>query len=180
MPAWVRRMRRKPPLASTEDLPLEQLAATAQMLADGLVAAARRSDRPAQQRPRLQLVGANDSQATGDASLLILARCYLRARRLREGLFQERIFADPAWDMLLELYACRLEGRKLSVSDACNAASVPPTTALRWVDRLAGSGVLKRYPDPKDSRRIYVELTAVTAWRMELWLKATFQTHFAD
>lgn len=174
-------MSRRPPIAAApDDLPLEQLAATAQMLADGLVAAAQRSSLPTQQRPLLQLVGAGDSRRAGDASLLVLTRCYLRARRLREGLFQERIFADPAWDMLLELFACKLEGKKLSVSDACNAASVPPTTALRWVDRLEEFGLVARSPDPADSRRIYVDITAITAWRIELWLKATFQSEVAD
>ena len=167
-------MSRRPPLAAAgEELPLEQLAATAQMLADGLVAAAERSGPAAQPRPHLQLVGVDDDQPA-DAGLAVRTRCYLRARRLREGLFPERIFADPAWDMLLDLYACRLEGTQVCVSNACIAARVPHSTALRWLDRLEESGLVERRPDPADNRRIYVELTEIASWRIELWLKATF------
>lgn len=167
-------MSRRPPLAASEDVPLEQLAATARMLADGLIAAAERSVPAAQQRPHLQLVGVNDGQPAGDADMAARTRCYLRARRLREGLFPERIFADPAWDMLLDLYACRLEGTKVCVSNACIAARVPHSTALRWIDRLEEYGLVERRPDPTDHRRLHVELTDMATWRIELWLKATF------
>ena len=168
-------MSRRPPFAAAcDDVPLEQLAATAKMLADELVAAAQRSSGAPKRRPRLQLVGANDGQEGGDAGLSMRTRCYLRARRLRESLFPEPIFADPAWDILLELYACKLEGTRVCVSNACIAAQVPHTTALRWLDRLEEFGLIERCPDPTDSRRIYVELTEIATWRIHLWLKATF------
>ena len=167
-------MSRRPPTATASaDIPLEHLAATAQMLADRLAVAAERSS-PEAHSPRLQLVGAGDVRRKGAAGLSVQARQYLRARRIRDGLFPEGIFADPAWDMLLDLFACSLEGTKVSVSDACSAASVPPTTALRWVDRLEDCGLVERHPDPLDSRRIYVELTFLATSRIELWLNTTF------
>jgi hypothetical protein len=173
-------MTRRPPLeAESRDVPLEQLAATAQMLAEALAIAAQCDSLAPQARPRLQLVGVNDTQRADEANLSILTRCYLRARRLREGLFPEGIFADPAWDMLLDLYACKLEGTKVGVSDACAAASVPQTTALRWMDRLEECGFVERHPDHSDSRRINVELTQTAAWRIELWLNATFRSDSA-
>jgi DNA-binding transcriptional ArsR family regulator len=148
------------------------------MLADRLASAAERSSSEAA-RPRLQLVGAGETQRAGDASLAARTRYYLRARRLRDGMFPEGIFADPAWDMLLDLFACKLEGTRVCVSNACSAAGVPQTTALRWVDRLEECGLVERRPDPVDSRRIYVELTELAGWRMELWLKSTFQVDSA-
>lgn len=173
-------MTRRPPLAAAvEDVPLEQLAATAQMLAEALAVAAQCTGLEPQPRPRLQLVGLNDCQRAGEVSLATQARCYLRARRLREGLFPEGIFADPAWDMLLDLFACRLEETRVYIGDACVAAIVPHTTALRWVDRLEECGLVIRHPDPADSRRIYVELTETAAWRIELWLNATFHADSA-
>jgi hypothetical protein len=42
----------------------------------------------------------------------------------------EDLFADPGWDILLDLYAARQEGKQVSVSSLCIAAAVPPTTAL--------------------------------------------------
>jgi hypothetical protein len=167
-------MTNRPPLAAPEDVPLEQLAAAARVLADRLVAAAR-SGLSSEDRPRLQLVGANDQRLAGDESLATRTRCYLRARRLRECLFPGGIFADPAWDMLLDLFACHLEGETVCVSDACVAAGVPTTTALRWVSRLEEAGLIERRPDTADCRRIIVELKETAIWRLQFWLEATFE-----
>jgi DNA-binding transcriptional ArsR family regulator len=144
------------------------------MLADGLVAAAlRRNAEP--RRPRLRLVSVNGSDAEAEASLLNRTRCYLQARRLRDSLFPEGVFADPAWDLLLDLFACKLEGMKVCVSSACSSANVPQPTAIRWVERLEQCGLVERRADQDDSGRIYVELTPLATWRIELWLKATFE-----
>lgn len=85
-------------------------------------------------------------------------RAMLRARRAREQFFRVELFADPAWDMLLDLTAARLEHQRVSVSSLCIAAAVPPTTALRWIKALTDEGVLMRRADPTDGRRIFVEL----------------------
>ena len=45
----------------------------------------------------------------------------IRLRRMREGLFESDLFADPAWDMLLDLMASRLEDKPVSVSSLCIA-----------------------------------------------------------
>ena len=47
-------------------------------------------------------------------------------------MFGEGLFADPAWDIMLDLFAARIEGKDITVSSAGIAACVPPTTALRW------------------------------------------------
>jgi DNA-binding transcriptional ArsR family regulator len=159
---------------------LVQLAAAAQMLALSLAAAADRSGATLLQAPRLRVVGPDDPPDEQEESLAARTRSYLRARRLREDLFPEQIFADPAWDMLLELFACRLEGNRVHISDACAATLVPQTTALRWIDRLVECGLIERHRDTKDSRRIYVELSEIAAWRIELWLNAAFHPLLAS
>jgi DNA-binding transcriptional ArsR family regulator len=177
-------MIRRRPLAAAgtgANVPLEHLAASVQALSDRL-AAATGSGGTEPHRPRLQLVGVDDAQrGSGDAAALATrTRAYLRARRLREGLFPEGIFADPAWDMLLDLFACKMEGSSIGVLSACSAAGVPQTTALRWIDRLEECGLVRRRRDPVDSRRIYVELTEVATRRIELWLDATFRAEAAE
>ncbi|OAN64827.1 winged helix DNA-binding protein [Sphingomonas sp. TDK1] len=87
-------------------------------------------------------------------------RRVIRARRLRSDFFQGDLFADPAWDMLLDLFASELEYRKVSVSSLCIAAAVPPTTALRWIGTLHEAGLFERHADPKDRRRAYIGLSA--------------------
>ncbi len=87
-------------------------------------------------------------------------RAVLRARRMRAQFFDTALFADPAWDMLLDLFAAHLERRRVSVSSLCIAAAVPPTTALRWIGTLHDAGLFERQPDPSDRRRAYIALSA--------------------
>ncbi|WP_156442627.1 MULTISPECIES: hypothetical protein [unclassified Sphingomonas] len=87
-------------------------------------------------------------------------RATIRARRLRDQHFTPELFADPAWDMLLDLYAARLEGSRVSVSSLCIAASVPPTTALRWIGTMHDAGLFEREADPGDRRRAHITLSA--------------------
>jgi len=87
------------------------------------------------------------------------ARSIINARALRRELFDGNLFADPAWDMLLELYALSCEGRRISVSKLSFAAGVPATTALRWIDKLEAEGLVIRFEDPLDARRIWISLS---------------------
>lgn len=86
-------------------------------------------------------------------------RQVIRQRRLREELFESELFADPAWDMLLDLYAAKLDRSRVSVSSLCIAAAVPATTALRWIKTLTDSGLFERHADAHDARRIFVQLS---------------------
>jgi len=86
-------------------------------------------------------------------------RSTIRARRLRGQFFAPELFADPAWDMLLDLFAAGLERRRVSVSSLCIAAAVPPTTALRWIGTMHEAGLFDREADPGDRRRAYIVLS---------------------
>lgn len=99
-----------------------------------------------------------------------MVRAIIRARRLREQFFGPDLFADPAWDILLDLFAARLEAQRVAVSSLCIAAAVPATTALRWIKTLTDSGLLVRAADPQDGRRVYIELSPATAEGLEAYL----------
>ena len=86
-------------------------------------------------------------------------RSAIRTRRLRAHYFKEDLFADPAWDMMLDLFEAELSQRKVAVSSLCIAAAVPATTALRWMKALTEEGIFVRRDDPFDGRRVYVELS---------------------
>lgn len=86
-------------------------------------------------------------------------RAAIRVRRVRERFFDATLFADPAWDMLLDLMAARIEGEGVAVSSLCIAAAVPPTTALRWIRTMTEAGLFLRRADPADGRRIFIELS---------------------
>ena len=102
----------------------------------------------------------------------VAVRNLIRTRRLREQYLGEGLFADPAWDILLDLFASELEQHRVSVSSLCIAAAVPPTTALRWVTAMIESGLLERRPDPLDRRRAFVALSARTEQALRDWWAA--------
>lgn len=97
-------------------------------------------------------------------------RRIIAARRQRDKVFGDDLFADPAWDILLDLYAAFLEERQVSVSSLCIAAAVPPTTALRWLKLMTKSGWLEREADPMDRRRVYMRLSAKSLKNMQNYL----------
>ena len=86
-------------------------------------------------------------------------RSVIRARRLRGRYFSEDLFADPAWDMLLDLLQAELAQLRVPVSSLCIAAAVPATTALRWLKTMAEEGIFVRRADRHDGRRVFVELS---------------------
>ena len=90
-------------------------------------------------------------------------RAVIRARRLRARYFPEELFADPAWDMLLDLLQAELSHLRVPVSSLCIAAAVPATTALRWLKTMVQEKLFVRRADPHDGRRVFVELAPETS-----------------
>ena len=86
-------------------------------------------------------------------------RSVIRARRLRGRYFPDHLFADPAWDMLLDLLQAEIAQLRVPVSSLCIAAAVPATTALRWLKSMTEEGIFVRRADPHDGRRVFVELS---------------------
>ncbi len=99
-------------------------------------------------------------------------RAIIRLRRMRDRYFRSDLFADPAWDMLLDLMAARLERMRVAVSSLCIAAAVPPTTALRWIKTMSDNGMFMRIADPEDGRRVFIELSDGAAAGMNAYLSA--------
>lgn len=107
-----------------------------------------------QQRP--QPAAANEEVPPVSADTV---RAVIRARRLRGRFFEEDLFADPAWDMLLDLLQAEIAQLRVPVSSLCIAAAVPATTALRWLKTMTDRGIFIRRADPHDGRRVFVELS---------------------
>ncbi|MFM5925242.1 MAG: winged helix DNA-binding protein [Novosphingobium sp.] len=131
--------------------------------------------------PRPAFVGASNGDAgerlvdTGDRLIRAtrpalpdprLVRRIIRQRQLRARFFDGDLFADPAWDMLLDLTAARAEHARVSVTSLCIASGVPPTTALRWIGQMIEAGLLERVEDEADRRRAFITLTDKAADNM--------------
>jgi hypothetical protein len=157
-----------------EDERLRQLNNEVARIADTLARLAREVG-PRKGPPGLAEDSLRYQADSGDAAPVIEAgdvRALIRARRLRASYFPGDLFADPAWDMLLDLFAAGLEHRRVSVSSLCIAAAVPGTTALRWIGTMVEAKLFERQDDPADRRRAYISLTGKT--------RETMARYFAD
>lgn len=86
-------------------------------------------------------------------------RKMLRARSKRRKSELGFLLEWPSWDMLLDLVATKLEGQHVSVSSLCLSSGAPQSTALRKLSVLESSGLVVRYVDGNDRRRICLTLT---------------------
>jgi DNA-binding MarR family transcriptional regulator len=115
------------------------------------------------------------ARATAEPSQAVHQSRFVRAmqtaRRQRDAFFNGALFADPAWDILLEVYARHLEGQRITVSNLCSAAHVPSTTALRWIARMEDEGLLVREQDPSDARRSWLELSSAAVEQMRRYVQ---------
>ncbi|QUT04777.1 MarR family transcriptional regulator [Sphingobium phenoxybenzoativorans] len=109
----------------------------------------------------------------GYLGLAKAARNILRNRRLRGRYLPADLFADPAWDILLDLFAASAEGQAVSVTSACVAAAVPVTTAQRWLRELERQGLVERQHDDGDRRRVLVRISGAGRDAIAAWLTAT-------
>lgn len=95
-----------------------------------------------------------------------MVRRLIVRRQARARYFDGDLFADPAWDMLLDLTAARAEGARVSVTSLCIAAQVPSTTALRWIRQMIDAGLFERVEDSEDRRRAFIALSDKAAEAM--------------
>lgn len=135
------------------------------------------SDRPSDYigMPMLTPIGAPPQTVENVAPTITAAqvRDLLRARRIRADFLPGDLFADPAWDMMLDLLAARLDHERVSVSSLCIAAAVPPTTALRWIRTLTDKGLVERQADPHDGRRVFIALAQEATDALTRWFGAS-------
>ncbi len=103
-------------------------------------------------------------------TFLQLAKRTYADRRKREAILgNAHLLGEPAWDILLDLYIATGEGHEVSVSSACIGSAAPATTGLRWLGVLQEQGLVERFNDPTDQRRVLVKLSPLGLERMEIY-----------
>jgi hypothetical protein len=117
------------------------------------------AERIARIEARLAPVEASDPEQASDKALAKVARAVLRARNRRQRYFDAEMFADPAWDMLLDLFVSTATGKRVNTTSLCIAGQVPGSTGLRWIAVLEKHELIVRVPAPDDARVKLVELT---------------------
>ena len=86
-------------------------------------------------------------------------RMVIEARQRRSSIFAPELFSDPAWDLLLELYASALENRRPNIAEITVAIDIPATTVLRWLATLEQQALVSRHHDLRDTRKVRVTLS---------------------
>jgi DNA-binding MarR family transcriptional regulator len=119
-------------------------------------------DKSALNNPALPLPKARERPMHNNNDEEMLARLagqeyYLRERRRK--FFDQDLFGEPSWDILLDLYVSKVNGRTISVTSACIGSGVPMTTALRWLADMEGRGLIVRKCDNKDKRRSWISIS---------------------
>ncbi|HEX8191954.1 MAG TPA: hypothetical protein VF552_03560 [Allosphingosinicella sp.] len=100
-----------------------------------------------------------------------LVRSIIATRRMRRDYFPT-IGGDPAWSMMLELFAAGLEGRRVSQTMLGTVAGVAESTALRLTKTLIRGGSFTADRDPDDRRLVMLGLSEDAAARMNAYLTA--------
>src|SRR5690349_3323953 len=73
----------------------------------------------------------------------------LLVRQARTAVLGSGLFSDPAWDLMLELYAAHLGERTVCLTDLAAAIGTPLSVTERWVTALVERGLAERASDLK-------------------------------
>lgn len=109
-----------------------------------------------------------------EEKLIKVVRRTITFRQRRNEYLGNELFADPAWDIVLELTLAKLQGEPVPVSSACAAAAVPFSTAYRYIGQLVDQGMVRRWKDPLDQRRVLLELEDHTHSAISDFLLSTY------
>lgn len=99
-----------------------------------------------------------------------VAKWIYASRQDRPGGSDTRLFGEPAWDIVLDIYIHQAKGRSTSITAACIGSHAPATTALRYIDLLCELDWVEKIPDDNDRRRSLLALTASAKAEMDGYL----------
>lgn len=103
-------------------------------------------------------------------------RWLIKARRARARYLSPELFAEPAWDMLLDLLRAEIARHRVYISSLCIASGVPATTALRYINTMIEQEIIVRCRDPHDGRRVYLALTPTTSSALRRYFSEVVRT----
>jgi len=104
-------------------------------------------------------IGSAMSEEDRHDLLLNLALVAREVRRLRAGLFPGAPFANPAWDVMLDLFIQEMNGFRTSLDHLSLGGELPAITIYECVDALVGLGLIERTSDRFDHRVFWLSLS---------------------
>lgn len=110
-------------------------------------------------------------ELTEECRMVRIAQAILQLRRQRKDEFDESLFGEPAWEMLLELYVRDASGTVSTVAELLANSDASDSTAVRWLFHLDKLGFVTRRAHPLDAKTEFVDLTVE--------VKAALERHLA-
>ncbi len=110
--------------------------------------------------------------------LRYVAEREISIKKMRASYFPSTVLEDAGWNIMIDLFVQQQLGRDVSITSACLASGVPPTTALRWIEVLENEGVVVREDDESDRRRRFVRLTEQASASMVDYLSMVAVTRY--
>ncbi len=128
-------------------------------------------------------VTSEDAKAANSDELDVpedLVSWLVRARQERSRYLSTELLVEPAWDMLLAIFWAEIAQRRVTQSNVCTASGVAPSTALRWLNRMAEQQLIVRRRDEHDAQRFYVELTPAVSTALRRYFVEIVQKRRTD
>lgn len=97
----------------------------------------------------------------------VYVEAILLLHRSRAAVFRSHLFSDPAWDLLLQLYAAELDHRDCSLSELIEAVAMPKSVVARWITALVDAGLVVSNGNPQKADCLSISITPDAAARME-------------
>jgi DNA-binding MarR family transcriptional regulator len=110
-----------------------------------------------------------------DAALIAHANAMLAERRMRRQFLPAELFHEPAWDMLLALFASRDDRLPMNIKALVSMSDAPVTTSQRWIEHLYKLKLIDRVIDPTDRRRVEISLSHAGDQQLRSYLRALLQ-----
>ena len=95
-----------------------------------------------------------------------MARRLLDISRQAENMFDGTLLSNPGWDILLDLFIQRSEGKRISIISVCIAANAPTSTVLRYIEAMMDSGAIVKIPSLDESETLLIDLSEAAYARM--------------
>lgn len=96
----------------------------------------------------------------------LTAKRMLEISRHADAIFDSPLLSNPGWDILLDLFIQRCEGKSISIISVCIAANAPTSTVLRYLQAMMDSGTVVKRPSQEESDGHLVELSDLAFTRM--------------
>lgn len=120
--------------------------------------------------------GTAAARMPSDEKLATIASALARMRNRRSRFFSANLFAEPSWDILLDLFISQIRGTRVATTSLCLAANAPQATALRHIASLEEQDLLRRFGAPEDKRLVLVQITAKGYGQMRMCLGELVKT----